>query len=163
MAYFAAYAAQDFTTAEALDARAAAFEHRVAALVLDDGIYDFHAAFAGDLPPCSHGSTRAATTSPSPCWRCSRPSAPRSGGGCATGRGSSGQAPTLILDAEHDQYLKGQPQLVEKALTGAPTTVVALTESEGAGEHTHAGGLSRAHQTMFDWLDATLTAGPRTE
>src|SRR5207244_8166907 len=34
-----------------LVARAAAFEHRVAALILDDGIYDFHAAFAGNLPP----------------------------------------------------------------------------------------------------------------
>jgi dienelactone hydrolase len=34
-----------------LVARAAAFEHRVAALILDDGIYDFHAAFAGGLPP----------------------------------------------------------------------------------------------------------------
>src|SRR6266576_5371091 len=34
-----------------LVARAAAFEHRVAALILDDGIYDFHAAFAGSLPP----------------------------------------------------------------------------------------------------------------
>jgi alpha-beta hydrolase superfamily lysophospholipase len=33
-----------------LVARAAAFEHRVAALVLDDGIYDFHAAFSGSLP-----------------------------------------------------------------------------------------------------------------
>jgi pimeloyl-ACP methyl ester carboxylesterase len=33
-----------------LVARAAAFEHRVTALILDDGIYDFHAAFAGSLP-----------------------------------------------------------------------------------------------------------------
>ena len=65
-------------------------------------------------------------------------------------------APTLIMDPENDQYLKGQPQLVEKALTGATTTLVTLTENEGAGEHTHAGGLARAHQTMFDWLDATL-------
>ena len=31
-----------------------------------------------------------------------------------------------------------------------------LTETEGAGEHTHAGGLARAHQTIFDWLDATV-------
>ena len=30
---------------------------------------------------------------------------------------------TLILDPENDQYLKGQPQLVEKALTGATTLV----------------------------------------
>src|SRR2546427_3782191 len=33
-----------------LFARAAAFEHRVAALILDDGIHDFHAAFANSLP-----------------------------------------------------------------------------------------------------------------
>ena len=36
------------------------------------------------------------------------------------------------------------------------TSLVTLTENEGAGEHTHAGGLGRAHQTMFDWLDDTL-------
>lgn len=29
-------------------------------------------------------------------------------------------------------------------------------DEAGAGEHTHAGGLGRAHQTMFDWLDVTL-------
>src|SRR6266852_465542 len=34
-----------------LVARAAAFEHRIAALILDDGIYDFYAAFAGTIPP----------------------------------------------------------------------------------------------------------------
>jgi hypothetical protein len=67
-------------------------------------------------------------------------------------------APTLIMDAENDKFLKGQPQLVEEALTGASTTLVTLTEAEGAGEHTHAGGLGRAHQAMFDWLDATLGA-----
>jgi hypothetical protein len=68
-----------------------------------------------------------------------------------------------ILDPENDQYLKGQPQLVEKALTGASTTLVTLTEQEGAGEHTHAGGLGRAHQTMFDWLDAVLAPSPEPE
>jgi hypothetical protein len=37
---------------------------------------------------------------------------------------------------------------------------VTLNSAAGrAGEHTHAGGLGRAHQTMFDWLDATLKQG----
>jgi len=67
-------------------------------------------------------------------------------------------APTLIMEPENDQYLRGQPQLVEKALTGAPTTLVTLTSAEGAGEHTLAGALGRAHQVMFDWLDTTMTA-----
>ncbi len=64
--------------------------------------------------------------------------------------------PTLIMDPENDQYLKGQPQLVEKALTGASTTLVTLTETEGAGGHTHASGQARSHQTIFDWLDVLL-------
>ncbi|HYR15897.1 MAG TPA: dipeptidyl aminopeptidase, partial [Mycobacterium sp.] len=67
-------------------------------------------------------------------------------------------APTLIMEGEHDTMLKGQPERVEKALTAAKTTRVTLTEAEGAGEHTHAGALARAHQVMFDWLDTTLTA-----
>jgi hypothetical protein len=65
-------------------------------------------------------------------------------------------APTLILDAEHDHFGKGQPQLVERALTQASTTLVALTAAEGAGEHCHMGALTRAHQVMFDWLDDVL-------
>jgi len=67
-------------------------------------------------------------------------------------------APTLIMEGEHDTMLKGQPERVEKALTAAKTTRVTLTEAEGAGEHTHAGALARAHQVMFDWLDTTQTA-----
>jgi alpha-beta hydrolase superfamily lysophospholipase len=67
-------------------------------------------------------------------------------------------APTLIMEGEHDTLLQGQPEQVEKALTAAKTTRVTLPEDEGAGEHTHAGALGRAHQVMFDWLDTTLTA-----
>lgn len=65
-------------------------------------------------------------------------------------------APTLILDAEHDQFFKGQPQLVERALTQAATTLITLTAAEGAGEHCHMGALTRSHQVMFDWLDGVL-------
>jgi pimeloyl-ACP methyl ester carboxylesterase len=167
-----------------LVARAAAFEHRVAALILDDGIHDFHAAFAGSLPPfigawIEEGRddvavpvlTMLTALSTQVRWGLRN-------GVWVTGADSFADlirkvrdytldgiahqivAPTLILDAENDQYLKGQPQLVEKALTGASTTLVTLTEQEGAGEHTHAGGLGRAHQTMFDWLDTTLTPSP---
>jgi len=74
--------------------------------------------------------------------------------------GFAGQivAPTLIMEGEHATLLHGQPERVEKALTAAKTTRVTLAEAEGAGEHTHAGALARAHQVMFDWLDTTLTA-----
>jgi dienelactone hydrolase len=68
-------------------------------------------------------------------------------------------APTLIMDAENDQFFKGQPQEAEKALVNAPTTLVTLTDAEGAGEHCHMGAMLLAHQTMFDWLDDTLPVG----
>ena len=32
----------------------------------------------------------------------------------------------------------------------------AITIAEGAGEHTHAGAVGRAHQVMFDWLSLIL-------
>jgi pimeloyl-ACP methyl ester carboxylesterase len=165
-----------------LVARAAAFEQRVAALILDDGIHDFHAAFAGGLPPfiaswIEEGRDEVAD----PVLRMLMTVSTQLRWGLRNGMwvfgadsfadlirmarkytldGISHQivAPTLIMDAESDKFLKGQPQLVEQALTNASTTLVTLTEAEGAGEHTHAGGLGRAHQTMFDWLDATLTA-----
>jgi pimeloyl-ACP methyl ester carboxylesterase len=164
-----------------LVARAAAFEHRVAALILDDGIHDFHAAFAGNLPPfieswINEGRddvavpvlTMLTAVSTNVRWGLRN-------GMWVFGTDSFADlirtvkaytldgiahqiaAPTLIMDPENDHNLNGQPQLVEQALTGASTTLVTLTENEGAGEHTHAGGLGRAHQTMFDWLDATLT------
>jgi pimeloyl-ACP methyl ester carboxylesterase len=167
-----------------LVARAAAFEHRVAGLILDDGIYDFYAAFAGNLPPFLQSwidegrddvavpvltmltalSTQVRWGLRNGMWVFGADSFAdlirRVRAYTLDGIAHQIVAPTLILDPEHDQYLKGQPQLVEKALTAAPTTLVTLTEDEGAGEHTHAGGLSRAHQTMFDWLDATLSALP---
>ena len=66
------------------------------------------------------------------------------------------EAAILIMEGDHDTMLKGQLERVERALTAAKTTLVTLTEEEGAGEHTHAGALARAHQVMFDWLDTTL-------
>jgi pimeloyl-ACP methyl ester carboxylesterase len=165
-----------------LAARAAAFEHRVAALMLDDAIYDFHAAFAGSLPLflgawINEGRddvavpvlTMIAAANMQVRW------ALRNGiwvfgadsfadlirkikDYALDGVAHQIVARTLIMTGENDQLLKGQPQLVEKALTGAKTTLLRSTASEAAGEHIHAGGLWRAHQAMFDWLDVTLAA-----
>jgi alpha-beta hydrolase superfamily lysophospholipase len=161
-------------------ARAAAFDHRLAALILDDGVHDLASGFAENLPPFlmdwvreGHDEyaipvlTALTAVSPQLGW------ALRNGmwvfgaqhyadllrtAGKYTldGVADQIQAPTLIMEGDHDTLLKGQPELVEKALTAAKTTRVTLTEDEGAGEHTHAGALARAHQVMFDWLDTTL-------
>ncbi len=162
-----------------LVARAAAFDHRPAAIILDDGILDFHAAFEHMLPPfllswiheqkndeadavlrmimalktgarwaMQNGMWTFGTSSPSEFVRNTR---------LYTLAGIAGdiRSATLVLDAENDQFLKGQPQAIHAALTSAKT-LVTLTEAEGAGEHCHMGAMYRAHQVMFDWLDETL-------
>jgi pimeloyl-ACP methyl ester carboxylesterase len=162
-----------------LVARAAAFDHRPAAIILDDGILDFHAAFEHMLPPylvswihaqkdeeadavlrmimalktgprwaMQNGMWTFGTASPSEFVRQSK---------LYTLAGIAGDitAATLVLDAENDQFLKGQPQAIH-ALLKSPKQLVTLTEAEGAGEHCHMGAMFRAHQTIFDWLDETL-------
>ena len=163
-------------------ARAAAFEHRLAALIFDDGVHDLASGFADNMPPfvmkwldaghdefVNHLLSVLTAVSSQLRWAL--------GNGMwvfgvqnyaevlrtaekytLDGVADQIAAPTLIMEGEHDTLLQGQPERVEKALTAAKTTRVTLTEAEGAGEHTHAGALARAHQVMFDWLDTTLTA-----
>lgn len=164
-----------------LVARAAAFEHRVAALILDDGIYDFHSAFAGPLPPflaswiaegrddvaipvlslLASVSTSARWSLHNGVWAFGASSYAdlirKTTDYTLAGVADQIAAPTLVMGGENDQFLKGEPQKVHKALTNADATLVMLTGAEGAGEHTHAGALGRAHQVMFDWLDTTLS------
>ena len=159
-----------------LVARAAAFEPRVAAIVLDDGVYDFHGAFDESLPPflARWIDAHDAAAEPVVALLASVDTQVRwalRNGMWTFGVGSGTEfvratheytladvadritCPTLVLDAENDQFFRGQPQLVQKALSAAPTTLVTLTEAEGAGEHCHMGAASRLHQVMFDWLD----------
>ena len=163
-----------------LVARAAAFDHRVAALILDDGIYDFHTAFTRALPPflaswIADGRDEEAvpvlslltTVSTAVRWALSNgvwafgassyaDLVRKSAGYTLDGIADQITAPTLVMDGENDQFLKGEPQKVRQELTSADATLVTLTIAEGAGEHTHAGAVGRAHQVMFDWLDTTL-------
>lgn len=164
-----------------LVARAAAFDHRVAGLILDDGIYDLHTAFTRPLPPflaswIAEGRDDAAIPVLSLLMTVSTPVRwAMNNGVWAFGASSYADlvrksqeyaldgiaeqitAPTLIMDGENDQFLKGEPQVLHKALNRDDAILVTLTIAEGAGEHTHAGALGRAHQVMFDWLDTTLT------
>jgi hypothetical protein len=65
--------------------------------------------------------------------------------------------PTLVLDAENDQFFKGQPQHVYNELT-CEKELILFREDEGAGEHCHEGAISLFHQRTFDWLDTVLAS-----
>src|SRR5260370_1322780 len=150
-----------------LVARAAAFEHRVAALILDDGIYDFHAAFADSLPPfigswIEEGRDDVAV----PVLTMLTAANTQLRWGLRNGMWVFGAdsfadlirrvrdytldgiahqivAPTLITDPANDHFLNAHPQPLATPLTRASTTLPTLPETEGTGEHSHAGVLGR--------------------
>lgn len=163
-----------------LVARAAAFEHRLAAVILDDGVFDFGFAVARLLPAflgrwIADGNTGTADqvlvllmanntqlrwALRNGVWVMGVDSPAELPGVFARytleGIADRITAPTLVLDAEDDQFFKGEPHRVAAALVNAEATLVTLRESEGAGEHCHMGAMSRAHQVIFDWLDGVL-------
>ncbi|MCM2424912.1 alpha/beta hydrolase family protein [Streptomyces sp. RKAG337] len=163
-----------------LTARAAAHEHRLAALVLDDGLYSYHDANTQIMPPFLRewvetgrddlanpvagllmaSSTQARWALRNGVWTFGATSVAdyirRTTDYTLDGVAHLIDCPTLILDAENDQFFRGQPQRVAAALT-CPYTLITLPEAEGAGEHCHMGAMSRFQQITFDWLDTTLS------
>jgi alpha-beta hydrolase superfamily lysophospholipase len=162
-----------------LVARAAAFDDRAAALILDDGLYDFHQAYVNAVPGfvmklvharrdrfpnlltglLARVDTQARWGLNNGVWTIGGTSYAdflrRTTEYSLEGLADRISTPALIMDAEADQFLKGQPDALAAKMT-APTTMAYLTTAEGAGEHCHVGSLLRTHQVIFDWLDETL-------
>ena len=162
-----------------LAARAAAFEHRLAALVLHEAIFDAMSGLRA-LPPdllqmANMGKDEDFA-------RAIEPLTPQStflrwflrNGVWAFGAGSSAgliraaheytlegiasqiDCPTLVLEAENDHQFAGEAERVADALS-VPHQHVLLTDCEGAGEHCHEGAMLTFPQHAFDWLDDTLS------
>lgn len=64
-------------------------------------------------------------------------------------------SPTLVIDSENDKSFPGQPQQLYQALT-CPKTFLLFTAAEGAGEHCQVGAGLLSAARIFDWLDETL-------
>jgi pimeloyl-ACP methyl ester carboxylesterase len=164
--------------------RAAAFEKRISALVANDGIYDFGVTQLASVPPDQREAFIAALNqkeapeldrkilegmnkSPDAKWGGEQAgfvmgeSTPH-----ATlekilkfnlrhGIAEQISCPTLVLDAEEDMYLKGQPEVLYEHLT-CPKTMIRFTTAEGAGAHCQCGADRLANARIFDWLDDTF-------
>jgi predicted alpha/beta-fold hydrolase len=164
--------------------RAAAFDHRFAALIANDGVYDFGAPALAAVPPMmmgaflhmlkadtapmiDHGLANAMKTSPTARWAITH-------GMWATGAATPREylaksldynlkngvaemirCPTLVCDAQDDVFFKGQPQQLFNHLT-CPKTLMRFTSAEGAGVHCEVGASRLAFARMFDWLDETV-------
>ena len=164
--------------------RAAAFEKRLAALIANDGVYDFSEAFRSTVPPdkwepfvqalkaesapqVDQLLERLAKKSPTVRWS-------QAHGMWATGAASPRafmakaldynlrdgiaeriSCPTLVCEAEDDLFFKGQPQALYDHLT-CRKALVRFTSAEGAGPHCEVGASRLAFARMFDWLDEML-------
>jgi pimeloyl-ACP methyl ester carboxylesterase len=166
--------------------RAAAFEHRFAACICDDGVYDFGMAQLGSFPADQRDQVLAAITAPSaPELDAKLDRAMKTSsvarwmfthGMYVTGTKSpraffaaflpfslkDGLAeriacPTLVCDAEKDLYFHGQAQQLFDHLECRKTFMM-FTDAEGAGAHCEAGVSRLAYARMYDWLDETLSA-----
>src|ERR671910_343096 len=162
-----------------LAARTAAFEHRIAACVLYNGVFDGYDALASSLPKSlltaieignreivntvidilMDSDTNIQFNMKHGMW--------------TTGVNSPFElimnskyytlkniahnirCPTLVLEAEKDDSFPGQPKKVYDALA-CPKKYILFTSEEGAEEHCQCGAPALSNQRIFDWLDETF-------
>ncbi|GGV50207.1 dipeptidyl aminopeptidase [Kitasatospora herbaricolor] len=165
--------------------RAAAFEHRLAALIAVDGLYDLGQTSVRNIPGTREEAERLLraqsapeldtaleqimTKDPIARWAINHGmyvmgvDTPRAFNASyldytlAGGIAERIQCPTLVCDAEDDMFFKGQPEQLYEHLT-CPKTLMMFTAEEGAGAHCHPGAMRLTQARIYDWLDDTLKA-----
>lgn len=160
-----------------LAGRAAAFEPRLAALILFNGVYDVYDSVIAEVPSPLRGLFRReagvvnALLTVLMRLDVAKRWALTNGmwtGGFATpadyfqgnrrytleGLAKRIRCPTLVCDAEHDHFFH-DARTVYDALT-CPKEYVLYTAEEGAEEHCQVGAMSLFHQRIFDWLDDAI-------
>ncbi len=143
--------------------RAAAYEKRIAALIANDGVYDFGATNSSTVPPAQLDAFEkmllapeapeldrmlegAMKNSPTVAWSfthgmfCMGAKSPRAylastfAFNLRDGVAEAISCPSLICEAEDDMFFKGRPQMLFDHLT-CPKTLMRFSNSEGAGAH----------------------------
>lgn len=163
--------------------RAANFDHRIAAIIADDGLYDFGESLLGSFPPelrsvfNSGNETlfnnilfEALASQETPTkfrwaiqqgmWAFKAPTpfewASKAKLFNLNGLTSNITAAAFVGDAENDQFFAGQPKILAEHL-GDKATFHRFRNSEGAGEHCSVGGSVLANQVILDWYEKTVS------
>ena len=162
-----------------LAARAAAFEHRLAACILYNGVYDGYDALASSLPKSLISAVEDGNAEvvniviailmdfdnnikfnmKHGMWTVGVETPfeliTKSKDYTIKGIAQNIKCPTLVLDAEKDDSFPGQPKKVFEALS-CPKRYILFTADDGAEEHCQCGAAALSNQRIFDWLDETL-------
>lgn len=161
--------------------RAAAFEHRLHAIVLDPGVYDVSTSWVGHLPesmlPMLDDTSPDAAKDFDQFMKVGMDADPAMAAMLAfrmrpygtdspfevynltrqyTLAGITDQisCPTLVLSPENEQFWPGQSQQVHEAVAGSD--LITFTEAEGADLHCEPRSPVVRNQRIFDWLDDTF-------
>lgn len=160
--------------------RAAAFEHRLAALVADPGVMQVWTSWYDNLSPgvaealattpkaaFDAGVAEAtATMPPSVRFDIAKRSEPYGTASLfevltqvraydLTGVAAGIRCPALVTDPEDEPFWPGQSAALHAALT-CPKTLMPFTAAEGANGHCEPMAPGLLCQRMFDWLEETL-------
>jgi pimeloyl-ACP methyl ester carboxylesterase len=166
-----------------LAARAVAFEKRISACILDDGVFDVYRSFVRHMPKFLTDIVENNVESKAEVMDSSIEEAMGQNTGARWGYShgmwvfgaaspfdlvrktrdytlkdiiSEIKCNTLVLEAEEDDSFPGQPKMVYSHLS-CPKEYMLFTKDEGAEDHCHVGALSLANQRIFDWLDKTFS------
>ena len=164
-----------------LAARAAAFDNRISACILYNGVYDGYDATASSFPkPLLTAIDKSDLEYVNITIKNLMESDPNIRFNIKHGMWTTGthspyeliigskkytikdtlsniRCSTLVLEAEKDDSFPGQPKKVYDGLTSASSKAYILfTGEEGAEEHCQCGAPAISNQRIFDWLDETF-------
>jgi len=166
--------------------RAAAYEHRLAALVANEGILDNWSTAYDRLGMKREELMKLIQDKPEEfntmCWEAAKASVTVYWGmtnGMWTFAAKSPaefnlkqakmtnadcahliSCPTLVIDSDAEQFFGGQPKKLYDALK-CPKTYTLFKTGEGSELHCQEGGRLLGNQVIFDWLDETLVGVKR--
>lgn len=160
-----------------LAARAAAFDNRISACILYNGVYDGYDAITSAFPESllnslKEGDSQYVNSTITDLME----SDPNTRFNIKHGMWTAGAnspydlitgvkkytlkdiiknitCPTLVLDAEKDDSFPGQPKKVFDTLTSPNKKYILFTQDEGAEEHCQCGAAALSNQRIFDWID----------
>ncbi len=151
--------------------RAAAREHRLAALVANGGVYSFYDPIVARMPidpltsdPAEVEALLCAAMPASTPLRFFMRQAPMVFGMSRIAdvlraikeydvtEAANIRCPTLIIDTENEALVPGQARPLYERLT-CPKTFMFFNAAEGAGTHCQIGAEGVSAQRIFDWLD----------
>lgn len=168
-----------------LAARAAAFDHRISACVLNDGVYDGYDAITSAFPESlvtalEEGNSEFVDSTITDLIESDPNARFNMKHGMWTTQSNSPYdlitgaksytlkdivknitCPTLVLEAEKDDSFPGQPKKVYDGLK-CPKKYILFTQEEGAEEHCQSGASALSNQRIFDWLDGVFEHKPES-